>query len=116
MSAYQMLPDGNVRRMSDGACIPTNLLNRDYLEFLTWKSIGNVPDPVDPIYAAYDAQSASDATSRAAVKADATVAMLASKTPAQIDAYVVANVTDLASAKLLLRALAQVCGVLAKGM
>ncbi len=34
-----------VRRLADGAFIPTDPKNRDYAEFLTWQSAGNQPLP-----------------------------------------------------------------------
>lgn len=115
MSLYQLLPNG-VLRTSDGAQIPNDANNRDWRDYQAWLVLGNVPDAIDPSFATAQAQQAQDAANRAAAKADATVALLASKTPAQIDAYIVANVVDLPSAKAVIRALAQVCGVLAKDM
>jgi hypothetical protein len=34
-----------VIRKSDGANIPPDPANRDYAEYLSWKALGNVPDP-----------------------------------------------------------------------
>lgn len=36
-----------VKRTTDGACIPFDLANTDYQEFLRWKEEGNEPLPSD---------------------------------------------------------------------
>ena len=36
-------------RITDGACIPFNLDNRDYVEYLKWLEEGNTPLPADEI-------------------------------------------------------------------
>ncbi len=36
-------------RTTDGACIPFNLDNRDYQEYLKWLEKGNTPLPADEI-------------------------------------------------------------------
>lgn len=114
MSDYRLLAEGGVSRARDGACIPEDALNSEWRGFLKWQADGNTPDPVDPAYLATLASDAQNRADRAVVRADALVANLAGKTPAQIDNYIVNNVTDLGSAKTVLRALAQVCGVLAR--
>lgn len=60
------------------------------------------------------AQAAADATAKAGIKADAVVKLLRDGTPAQAEAYVQANVTDLASTKALLKKVAAVLCVLSK--
>ena len=115
MSLYQLTP-GGVLRTTDGANIPPDANNKDWRDFLAWKDAGGMPDPIDPAYASQAAELASKQADRAAARADALVTALASKTPAQIDTYIVNNVTDLASAKTVLRALAQVVGVLARDL
>jgi len=116
MSLYQLLPSSGVFRTSDFACIPDDPRNRDWQDYLLWVSMGNVPDPVDPVHATTEAAALANRTDRDAVKAVALIALLSSKTPAQVDAYVVANLTDLASAKIIIRSLAQVVGVLARDL
>lgn len=37
----------SVRRVSDGACIPFDLANTDYQEYLTWIAEGNEPLPAE---------------------------------------------------------------------
>lgn len=116
MALYQLVSGGV--KTSD-LFIPNDPANRHWREFLDWQAAGNIPDP-QFTQAELDAQAAAiaaeslDREDRAAAKADPLIANLAGKTPAQIDAYIVANVTDLASAKLVLRGLAQVVGILAR--
>lgn len=38
-----------VRRLNDGAVIPFNESNIDYLNYLKWLDEGNEPEPADPI-------------------------------------------------------------------
>jgi hypothetical protein len=116
MSAYQLLPDEGVLRKADGANIPPDDRLGAWREYQSWLVLGNVPDPIDPSYAANDARRAKNNADRQSAKTDATVQLLASKTPAQIGAFIDANVTDLASAKAAIRAMAQVIGVLARDL
>jgi hypothetical protein len=37
----------NVQRVSDGACIPFDLSNSDYVAYLAWVAQGGVPTPAD---------------------------------------------------------------------
>ncbi len=53
--AYQLLADGSfVRRLSDGAQIPADPLNRNYQEYLAWVADGNAATPADPAPLVYD--------------------------------------------------------------
>lgn len=113
MALYRLSGTG-VQRTTDFLCVPNDPLNRDWIDYLAWVALGGVPDP--EFTPAQQAARMADSIDRAAAKADALVTALASKTPAEIDAYIVANVVDLASAKTVLRALAQVCGLLARGL
>jgi hypothetical protein len=60
------------------------------------------------------ALAAADADAKAAAKADSIVQYLRDHTPAECEAYVQANVTDLASARALMKKFAVVLCVLAK--
>ena len=50
MSDYQLTAtDASVMRTEDGACIPNDPANRDWVEYQQWLADGGVPDPyVEP--------------------------------------------------------------------
>ena len=37
----------NIKRLSDGACIPLNPDNTDYQAYLKWVEAGNTPEPAE---------------------------------------------------------------------
>ena len=39
--------DKYIKRKSDGAWIPVNLENTDYVKYKAWKDAGNTPDSAD---------------------------------------------------------------------
>lgn len=51
---YQLLTEGFVRRLADGAQIPPDPLNRDYRRYQEWLAAGNTPQPADPAPLVYD--------------------------------------------------------------
>jgi hypothetical protein len=49
MSDYQLTSTDSVIRTADGACIPNDNANRDWVEYQDWLSSGGVPEPyVEP--------------------------------------------------------------------
>ncbi|MEN9860947.1 MAG: hypothetical protein RLZZ515_1429 [Cyanobacteriota bacterium] len=45
MTAYRLVSDSVVLRISDNAFIPTHRENSDYLDYLDWLEAGNTPEP-----------------------------------------------------------------------
>lgn len=48
-AAYQLTPGSSVFRNSDGAVIPDDLKNSDWVEYQAWLTAGGIPDPVPGI-------------------------------------------------------------------
>ena len=50
MSDYRLTANQSVIRAGDGACIPNDAANRDWVEYQKWLEDGGVPDPyVEPV-------------------------------------------------------------------
>ena len=45
MADYQLTATDSVIRNLDGACIPADPANRDYVEYQAWLTAGGIPDP-----------------------------------------------------------------------
>jgi hypothetical protein len=71
-------------------------------------------NPITPEDIAEKAQRDQDAADLAATRADALITALITRTPAQIDAYIEANVTSLASARDVLKLLAKCVAIVAR--
>lgn len=114
---YKLATINVIVRLSDGAFIPADSTNADYAEFLKWKLAGNTPDPADPPTPeriAELSQLAKDAADAIAAKAYAKLSALRNMTPAQVQAWVSANVTNLAQAQDAIATLAIAVSVLAR--
>ena len=46
---YKQTESQSVIRLSDGAVIPQDARNVDYLTYLDWVAAGNTPEPADPL-------------------------------------------------------------------
>jgi len=112
---YKLTNTSVIVRTADGAYIPAVLTNKDYQDYLAWVAAGNTPDPVDPptpVELAAAAQAAQDAQDIADAKAYAKLAALKAMTPAQIQTWVNANVTNLVQAQDAIKTLAIAVSVL----
>jgi hypothetical protein len=109
MADYQLRESGVLRR-ADEAHIPDDPANPAWQEYLAWLAAGNTPDPADPA----PVEDTERRARRAQMRANAVIQALATSTPAQVDAYVDAQVTDLASARRVIKALAIAVSVLLK--
>jgi hypothetical protein len=100
------------------------VLRRDsaWSEYLDWMRAGNTPDPMPtvilpplpPEEVAARAELAARAVMRNDLRVDATIQFLRTHTPAEAEAWVQANVTDLATAKTVLSKLAMIVAYLAR--
>lgn len=107
MTTYSLTNGTSILR-SDGASIPPDPTNVDYQAFLVWQAAGNVPTPyVAP-------PPTQDQLDVAAAKAYAKLTALKTMTPAQIQAWVTANVTTLAAAQDAIATLAIAVAILAR--
>lgn len=80
-------------RIADNVTIPRDPDNTSYQEFLEWERNGNTPEPYVPPPLTQYQQNDLDAKNYAKLKA------LMNMTPAQVQAWVQANVTTLAQAQ-----------------
>jgi len=100
-----------VIRLADNAHIPNDPTNRDYSEYLKWRAVGNVPDPYveDPEVAA---QRGRRENFNADTMRQELLTQLRNATPDQINTYVNNQVTDLASARTLLKKILLVIAII----
>jgi hypothetical protein len=46
---YQLTSNASIIRLSDNVFIPSDYANTDYIAYLEWLKLGNVPKPADPL-------------------------------------------------------------------
>lgn len=119
MAIYALRPYNRVWSEVDGRSFE-RIDHELWSEYQAWLAGGGIPDPLPPdpalppAEAAARAELAARATMRAALKADNTIDFLRTHTPAECEAWVAANVTDLASAKNVLGKLSIIVAYLAR--
>ena len=108
---YQLLLDTDraILRLADGAIIPFDQGNIDYAAFREWLAAGNTPAPADP-----PPPPSQDELNAQAAREYAKLRALRDMTPAQVDAWVEANVTTLAAARDAIKTLAIAVAILAR--
>jgi hypothetical protein len=101
----------------------TRLSGDAWREYMAWVAAGNTPDPQPPDPPLPDptpeelaarAELISRRQMRDAMRADGTIAFIRTHTPAEVEAWVNTNVTDLASAKNVLSKVAMIVAYLAR--
>ncbi len=108
MIMYKLTKSIGVIRLSDNTFIPEDLGNSDYARYLEWLAGGNTPQPAQT-QAEIDAENlrnAKNAATEAAkqeIKMDNFVQNFIEMSPAQVSNYIENNVTDLASARTMLK-------------
>ena len=111
-----------VRRVEDGALIPNDARNLDWHAFVQWRDgwTETFPDGTQVVHApnaplpADAAIVTQDDLDVAAARAYAKLNALKAMTPAQVQAWVAANVTNLAQAQDAIATLAVAVGILAR--
>lgn len=119
MSRYALQPKGVWDNQTNALVLP---FTPEWSAYMAWTNAGNSPDPYTPppppaptaAEIAADAERATRMSIRASIKGDNFIQQLRTMTPADVDAYIQNNVTDLASAKVVLRKLAYVIAILAR--
>jgi hypothetical protein len=105
---YQTV-NSNCVRYVGGNSFPTSDGNADYEEYKRWRALGNVPLAADP-----PAPPTQDEIDAVAAKAYAKLNALKTMTPAAVQAWVAANVNNLAQAQDAITTLAVAVSILAR--
>lgn len=112
---YKLTKIPAVIRISDGAWIPTCPTNADYRAYLDWLAQDNTPLPEDtptPEELAAEVETTRLAKDAATAKAHAKLRALSQMSPAQVQTWAAANVTNLAQAQDAIATLAVAVSVL----
>ena len=106
-TSYKLSGNGVVRTR-DGVFIPRDPDNIHWREYEAWLDDGHSPEPADPPPPEEGARRAR----RQALRAYSMIQRLETATPAEIDAWIDANVTTIAQARTVLKALCVAMSVL----
>lgn len=106
---YKLINEKFIKRIDDGATIPNDDKNHDWIDYQAWLALGNVPDPADP-----PPPPTQDEIDTAAAKQYAKLTALRAMTPTQVQAWVAANVTNLPQAQDAIATLAVAVSILAR--
>lgn len=107
--SYQYVKNSDlIYRLKDGAYIPPDLKNMDYLEYLEWVKGGGVTASASIV------QPSPEELENAVVRDYPKLKALRNMAPAQIQTWVDNNVNTLADAKDLLKTLAIAVAILAR--
>lgn len=117
--SYQLTSTDVIKRIIDGAFIPNDPNNMDRVAYIKWLADGNLPLAI-PAKTPAEIQAAQEtartATEQAAIATTPALKSLILMTPTQIDAWALANITDLVSARAALVLLAKIVAVLARNI
>lgn len=111
---YKKTNNTYIIRIMDNACIPNDIKNTDYLDYLEWVNAGNTALPVDPkSQGELDSEAKVNKNKEEKNKAtsDVVVKYLIEHTAEEIDTYVKGNISTLAEAKNVIAKLAIAVGV-----
>lgn len=114
---YKLTNTESVIRLADSARIPADPGNTDYQAYLAWVAEGNTSDPVDPLTAEEleaEAQRVKYEQDAVASRTHVKLKALREMSPAQVQAWVTTNVTNLAQAQDAIATLAIAVSVLAR--
>jgi hypothetical protein len=107
--SYKLRLVPGVIRLADGAFVPDDSKSHAWQQYQAWVAAGNTPQPADP-----PPPPSQDELDAASAKAYAKLQALMGMTPAQVQAWVSANVTNLAQAQDAIATLAIAVAVLAR--
>jgi hypothetical protein len=109
LMSYKLRLVAGVIRLADGSFIPDDPRNAAWQQYQAWLGAGNTPEPADP-----PPPPSQDELDAAAAKAYAKLQALIAMSPAQVQAWVTANITTLPAAQDAIATLAIAVAVLAR--